>query len=305
MDADFFTFQIFLFLHRIRLRLPPWVCLTPFSLVWLTMNDKNCVHFLQNILPRLGMRWPGFRKVRRQVCKRLSRRLGELNLEGMANYEEYLLSHGEEWAILDRMCRITISRFHRDQRVFRCLAEEVLPALLDQVMAREVKRLRCWSVGCASGEEPYTLALLWEMQLKEGRECELQIVASDSNLDMLSRAKAACYDLGSLKELPAGLLAHGFQRQGTQYCLRPEIADRVDFVCQDIRQGTLLGSFELILCRNLAFTYFAEELQGRILSTLHDCLAPGGALVIGCHENLPANALFTPWPNAAKIFQKR
>lgn len=268
------------------------------------MNDDTCVRFLQKILPRLGMRWPGFRKVRRQVCKRVNRRLGELNLDGVAAYEEYLLGHGEEWAIVDRMCRITISSFYRDQGVFGCLAEEVLPTLLDQVMARGGKRLRCWSVGCASGEEPYTLAMLWELQLKECRECDLQIVASDSDPAMLSRAKAACYTPGSLKELPAALLDPGFQGQGKHYCLRPEIAARVDFVCQDIREGALPGPFDLILCRNLAFTYFAEELQGRVLSSLHRCLAPGGALVIGCHETLPTNALFTPWPNATKVFQK-
>ncbi len=72
------------------------------------------------------MRWPGFRKVRGQVCKRVRRRIAELNLESVATYEEYLLDHGEEWAMVDRMCRITISRFYRDQGVFSSLAECVM-----------------------------------------------------------------------------------------------------------------------------------------------------------------------------------
>ncbi|MDA3786081.1 MAG: chemotaxis protein CheR [Deltaproteobacteria bacterium] len=255
-------------------------------------------------MPRLGMRWPGFRKVRRQVCKRVRRRIAELNLESVAAYEDYLLGHGAEWARVARRCRITISRFYRDQAVFCSLAGEVLPALQDQAVAGGQRTMRGWSVGCASGEEPYTLALLWELQLKQETGCDLQIVATDSDPLLLSRAKTACYHASSLKELPAPLLGRGFDRQGERYCLRPEIRSRVAFLCQDIRDGALPGPFALILCRNLAFTYFAKELQSRLLSTFHHCLVPDGALIIGCHEALPRNGLFLPWPRAPHVFQK-
>jgi chemotaxis protein methyltransferase CheR len=192
------------------------------------MNDNTCVRFLQKILPRLGMRWSGFRKVRGQVCKRVRRRIAELNLESVAAYEEYLLGHDEEWAMVDRMCRITISRFYRDQGVFSSLAEEVLPALQDRAAARGERNMRCWSVGCASGEEPYTLALLFELQLNKEARGDLRIVATDSDPLLLSRARAACYHSSSLKELPAPLLTRGFQRQGERYCLRPtQVPDQV------------------------------------------------------------------------------
>ena len=75
------------------------------------------------------MRWPGFRKVRSQVCKRIRRRLNTLALDDLDAYKRYLETHADEWPRLDSMCRITISRFYRDRGVFEALEAEVLPAL--------------------------------------------------------------------------------------------------------------------------------------------------------------------------------
>ncbi len=268
------------------------------------MKDTTCVTFLQSTLPRLGMRWPGFRKVRRQVCKRINRRLQELNLEGLTAYQGYLLANADEWRVLDRMCRITISRFYRDKGVFRSLAEEVLPTLLRRLAKRGKREIRCWSAGCSSGEEPYSLALLWELQLQSQSACSLEILASDADPTLLERARRGCYGQGSVRELPHPLLARGFLRKRGSYCLRPEIRERVEFLCQDIREEAPPGPFHLILCRNLVFTYFDEELQGQILATLHRLLLPGGALVIGSHESLPDTGLFSPWPHVTMVYQR-
>jgi hypothetical protein len=80
------------------------------------MQDAECVALLRWALPRLGLRWPGFRKVRRQVCKRINRRIKELGLADVAAYREHLERVPEEWPRLDALCRITISRFYRDRR---------------------------------------------------------------------------------------------------------------------------------------------------------------------------------------------
>ena len=99
------------------------------------MRDEDCVAFLQWALPRLHMRWTGFRKVRAQVCKRLQRRLGQLGLGGLGDYRHHLAGHGEEWPILDGLLRITISRFYRDKGVFAFLADRVLPSLAEEAVA--------------------------------------------------------------------------------------------------------------------------------------------------------------------------
>ena len=93
------------------------------------VKDADCTAFLQWALPRLGMRWPGFRRVRGQVCKRLRRRMAELGLRNLAAYRALLETHSGEWVPLDGLCRISISRFYRDQGVWRTLEREVLPPL--------------------------------------------------------------------------------------------------------------------------------------------------------------------------------
>ena len=114
------------------------------------MRDSRCVEFLQWALPRLRMRWPGFRRVRRQVCKRIDGRLRELGLDNTAAYQEYLENNPAEWHVLDDFCRISISRFYRDRSVFDCLRDDVLPNLAARAAALGERQLRCWSAGCAS-----------------------------------------------------------------------------------------------------------------------------------------------------------
>ena len=124
------------------------------------MKDDECVRFLQWALPTLGKRWPGFRKVRRQVCRRIAYRLGELGLDNLAEYRRYLQANPAEWDNLDQLCRVTISRFYRDRWVFDRLGGTVLPELAQAALGRGEKTLRCWSAGCGSVEEPCTLAVI-------------------------------------------------------------------------------------------------------------------------------------------------
>ena len=108
----------------------------------------SCTTFLQWALPRLRLRWPGFRKVRRQPCKLIKRRIRELGLEGFGAYRQYLEEQPEEWELLDRFCRITISRFYRGQGVFNTIKDIILPELAQAATASGAP-LRCWSAGCA------------------------------------------------------------------------------------------------------------------------------------------------------------
>ncbi|HUE72271.1 MAG TPA: hypothetical protein VMP01_15410 [Pirellulaceae bacterium] len=114
------------------------------------MKDSLCVEFLQWALPQLRMRWPGFRKVRKQVCKRVDRRLRELGLADEKAYHEYLAAQPAEWSVLDTFCCISISRLYRDRGVFDYLRDQVLPRLAAAALAGGQQALRCWSAGCAS-----------------------------------------------------------------------------------------------------------------------------------------------------------
>ena len=255
------------------------------------MQDEDCVRFLQWCLPQLGLRWPGYRKVRRTVCKRLGRRLRLLGLNDLDGYRAFLAGHPEEWQRLDAFCRIPISRFWRDRAVFEILGREILPMLAEQAQSRGDPALRAWCAGCASGEEVYSLRLAWDEWARPATsEPALLILGTDAEDNMLQRAEAACYGRGTLKELPRDWLERAFVRSGELYCLRPERRQGISFRLQDIRAAQPDGPFDLILCRNLVFTYFEPALQSVILQRIGHRLRDGGLLVIGSHERLPKGA---------------
>ncbi|MHC4136805.1 MAG: CheR family methyltransferase [Planctomycetota bacterium] len=254
------------------------------------MKDAECVRFLQWALPRMRLRWRGFRKVRRQVGKRLGQRLEELGLDDLDAYRARLASDPQEWKVLDGRCRIPISRFYRDRAVFDHLFQEVLPAL-----ARRHGEVSCWSAGCASGEEPYTLAIAARLL-----DLPLRIVATDSDPHLLARAEAARYGPSSLKELPRPWREQAFT---PGHVLRPAYREAVRFLHGDIRDAMPDGPFHLVLCRNLAFMYFDESLQRTVLAGIATRLGPGGVLVIGQHETLPGSDL-TPCPASLGLYRR-
>lgn len=263
-------------------------------------RDDRCVRFLQQVLPQLGYRWPGFRKVRRQVCRRIVQRVAELGLDGFEDYREHLLQHSGERHVLDRLCRITISRFFRDRHLWRVLGDEALPASIRQLTSPEAPpgTLRAWSAGCASGEEAYSLSLLWSHRLAprfpaiaEGR-LRLRVLATDVDLHMLVRARRGVYPRSCLRELPEQWLAEDFREvspgdRDPELHLSPQAREPVRLAAHDLRSEPPRGPFHLILCRNLAFTYFSTPVQRRVLGHLLSRLAPGGLMALGGHEEMP------------------
>jgi chemotaxis protein methyltransferase CheR len=269
------------------------------------MRDKDCVAFLQGHLPRLGLRWPGFRKVHGTVCKRLRRRLRELELEHLDAYAAYLAARPEEWARLDALCRIPISRFYRDREVFQTLGAHVLPELARRVADEGEQEVYAWSAGCASGEEPYSLRIVWEETVqRQFQDVHLVITATDADPTMLDRADRACYSAGSLKDLPQEWCERVFTPQDDSLCLRPAYKEGTRFLLQDIRVTMPGGRFHLVLCRNLVFTYFDVEQQRKLLPELAAHLHPKAYLVLGSHEELPPGSTgFRPAFGSLPIYQ--
>ncbi|MEN8185458.1 MAG: CheR family methyltransferase [Myxococcota bacterium] len=193
--------------------------------------------------------------------------------------------------MLDAYCWISVSRFYRDRGVFEDLAGTILPELAGAAIGRDRRVLRAWSAGCASGEEPYSLRLAWEFAVAPALpDAELHILATDASPALVARAKRAVYAASALKELPAGWRSNAFERLDGSYRLREKFRPGVQFRQQDIRKAMPAGPFDLILCRNVAFTYFETDLQLAILGRLVKRLVPGGALLVGAHEALPERA---------------
>jgi len=269
------------------------------------MRDIECTAFLQWALPQLGRSWPGYRKVRRLVCKRLARRLRSLGLADLEHYRRHLAAHAEEWEHLDSLCGIPISRFYRDPAVFDALERLVLPALAATAAAQSRAAIDCWSAGCASGEEPYTLGILWALRLQPRfPQLDARIVATDLDARMLVRARAGRYAASSLKALPEELRAAGFEPDDGEWHVRDRFR-HVEFRQQDLREAMPEGRFDLVLCRNAVLTYYAPLIRLAIMQRIAARLRSGGALVVGSHESLPDGlAAFTPWPGARAIHRR-
>lgn len=268
------------------------------------MTHEAAIAFLRWCLPQLGLRWRGYRKVRRLVAKRLNRRIAELGLEDLDAYRDLLRRDPTEWSRLHVICRIPISRFYRDRGVFDAIGQKILPEAAATSVARGDRTVRCWCAGCASGEEPYTLALIWRYHVPPHWPIvRLRILATDADETMIARAKAGCYARSSLKELPRDWIERAFTVSGGLFCVVPAFRCEVEFTLQDIRDAMPKGPFDMILCRNLAFTYFEEGLQVRILEALKDRLTARGVLVLGMHETLPTGACgFVPGGSRLPIY---
>jgi chemotaxis protein methyltransferase CheR len=269
------------------------------------LGDADCTAFLQWALPQRDLRWAGFRKVRGQVCKRLKRRMSELRLADFAAYRARLEADPTEWQAFDECCHITISRFFRDRGVFEALRQRVLPEIAACVR-RERREARAWSAGCASGEEPYSVKILWDLEVASSCPgVPLSIIATDLDETMLARARRGCFAATSLRELPPHLMRQAFDPVDDLLCVRPQHREGIDFLLQDLRTQGPSPAFDLILCRYVAFTYFAPALQHQALGRILERLLPNGYLVIGTHEQLPGDdVLAAPLAGCRQIFQR-
>ncbi len=219
----------------------------------------------------------------RCVKRRIAARVRACGFYAASPYLARLETDEAELDALLAAITINVSQFFRNPSTFQVLERQVLPALVRQARAAGERRLRLWSVGCASGEEPYSLALLAEEL--QGPGLEIEIWASDISAPVLDRAIAGYYDEQRLAEVPEALRTRYFVAEGDGYRLREEIRRRVRFQQQDILGEEDFPRANLILCRNVLI-YFSRADQERILRRFAATLEPGGYLVLGRAEIL-------------------
>lgn len=251
--------------------------------------DHNGISFLQWALPKLGYRWDGFSKPRGQVLKRIRERLHKLELTGgYAEYREHLNNYPEEWKVLDRLCYVTISKFFRDRKMWDYLRSELLPHLIS---VSKNGNLTAWSAGCCNGEEPYSLAIIWEQLSEDVRlNCTLRVLASDRYTKLLQHAQRGIYPLGALKELNEKEIErffHEIKDRDSRYRISDRLRQNITFEKRNIRSSLPEGPFDIIFCRNLAFTYYDRQTQLNLLKKMKPLFTQESHLVIGSNESLP------------------
>lgn len=173
--------------------------------------------------------------------------------------------------------------FFRDPECFDALRTRVLPELVAH--RRESRRLTVWSAACATGQEPYSVALLLAEWFPELDDWDVQIVASDLSRDRLIRAERGCYSQFEVNRgLPAKLLVKYFEQEGDEWVLSPRIQRRVDFRPFNLMGGyTPAIGFDLVLLRNVMI-YWDLDTRRRVLTAVRQALRPNGRLVLGAAE---------------------
>ncbi len=149
---------------------------------------------------------------------------------------------------------------------------------------------RAWSAGCASGEEAFTLRILLGRASAGGASPPLSILATDVDEACLLRAAEGLYAESSLREIPGPIAKEYFRKEGGKYRLREDVVRSVMFQKHDLLFDPPPGAFDLILCRNAAFTYFSTPCRIAAAGAIASALPPGGVLVLGRTEKLPPGA---------------
>lgn len=218
----------------------------------------------------------------------MNARATELGILDAPSYRRRLESDPAELARLDALCFVTISRFYRDRRIWDALRLTLLPRIAAAAVDRGARVLRAWSAGCASGEEPFTLAIVWELELAARfPSLALDVLATDFDPAVLARAERGCYEPSSLRELPAALRDAAFDVSVGLHCVRSRFRSAIRFERRDVRSFVPDTPLDLVFCRNVAFTYFDEKVQRDFAARVAGCLVPGGLLVVGGHEAIP------------------
>ena len=237
------------------------------------------------------------------VERRLAVRLRARRCGSLAEYLRVLSADEAEVPRFLAALTINVTEFFRNPGCFERIHEVCLPRLFGREESGgrrpPIRPIRVWSVGCASGEEPYSLAIVIREYMEEHpaeRRVRVEIVGTDLDGEMIGRARGGVYEEARLREVSPERRARWFRREGAGWLVAPEIRSMVRFEAADAFRTEPPEPQDLIVCRNMLI-YLTREQQESIFAAFHRSLAPGGFLVLGKAEILI--------PSARRLFETR
>ena len=248
-----------------------------------------------------GFDFTGYK--RSTIERRVAKRMGELELASYDDYVDHLELHPEEFEALFNTILINVTGFFRDAATWDHLADDVVPKLL--ATRPPDAAIRVWSAGCASGEEAYTVAMVFAKALGESAFLDrVKIYATDVDEESLETARHGTYAARAVEDVPRDALERFFERSDQRYTFRRDLRRAVIFGRNDLVQDAPISRIDLLVCRN-TLMYFNAETQSRILRRFHFALDDDGMLVLGKSEMLITHAdLFRPTDIKRRIFHK-
>ena len=226
------------------------------------------------------------------VENRLSNRIKELNLKSYSDYYNFLRFDASRRTELTKLFEVVTTNetsFFRNPPQLEVFQKSVLPDILDQCRKAGRKRLRIWSAGCSTGEEPYTLAIiLYEVLKSEISSWDIKITANDLSEAVLAAARRGVYNDYALRTTPKEIVDAYFIKEDTQYRIKPELKSLISFGpinLNDREQLKRVEKSQIVFCRNVII-YFDDEMKRKVINAFYDNLEINGALLIGHSESL-------------------
>ena len=237
------------------------------------------------------------------LLRRIERRMALAGADDNGRYLDILRQDPGELEFLAKDLLINVTSFFRDSSAFECLAKEVIPDLVHRHPSD--RPLRVWVAGCSTGEETYSLAILFLEAIAAGkRNIKLQVFASDVDEDAVALAREGRYSESIAADVSPARLARFFTREEHSYRVVPELRGTVVFTAQDVLADPPFSRLDLISCRNLLI-YLRPEAQEKVLLLFHFALREGGVLMLGSSETVGSlDDRFEPIAKKQRIYRQ-
>lgn len=226
------------------------------------------------------------------LFRRLSKRLQELNIPRMKDYLEYLATRPEEIKLISQDFLINVTYFFRDKAAFEIIQHSVIPQIMKNKTHGDT--VKAWSVACSSGEEAYSIAILFHEYLEKKRlfDVNIKIFATDIDREAIDKASKGIYSKAAVKELSESRLSRYFTLDGDSYKVNPEIRKMIVFSYHDLLKDPPFSRMDIVACRNMLI-YIGAEAQREVIRKIHFSLNMDGYLFLGPSEHVgqAANSL--------------
>ncbi|NQT90540.1 MAG: protein-glutamate O-methyltransferase CheR [Candidatus Omnitrophica bacterium] len=268
-------------------------------------DDPALMRLLTKVHDEKGLDFSQYKE--KSLLRRINSRLFRHNVKSYDEYVVLLQAQPDEYDKLVAALTINVTEFFRNPESFEAIKGIVIPRVIFSKRSQKHRIIRAWSCGCSSGDEPYSLAMLFLEKLGKARDnFLLTIIGSDIDKEALVEAKELIYSANRLKGLDKRLLETYFDRiEGDKFMLRSYARATVRFRHHDIIEDKPFFHCDIILCRNLLI-YFNKQLQEEVLLKFYEALNPGGFLVLGMTESLVGAAVnaFEHVNNRLRIYRR-
>lgn len=261
--------------------------MTTFNILPYDITDKEFKLFQEIIYRQTGIHMS--EKKRNLIVARLSKRLRALNLKNFSEYYQHLIDNSSGDEIINLINRVTTNKtdFFREVHHFDLLLQEIFPAIIREGNASRERKLRIWSAGCSTGEEPYSLAMTVSEAFKAERGWDIKILATDLDTEVLMKATAGIYPSQAITPVPINYISKYFERTDSGYEVTKSIKSLISFRKLNLMEQAfpMKKSFDMIFCRNVMI-YFDDETKSSLVRKFHHHLKENGFMFIGHSESL-------------------